>query len=191
MHKRPADARRGPFSTVRSRLFTLITMLRVRYFLIKIIILVTSRCHVKKPRCLSLLKDEAYARGVLLFGKGSVRYTYSSEILLQADLVGSLRASFRRHRRLHRRRRRHRGSLSSAPRRKRAAKGSRISRLPYRRKKVAKSKSRSFLLCAEINATLRERPFCPMTREIFPDRLINVDQQRSANLHKSRCDRTK
>lgn len=44
--------------------FTLITVLRVQYFLIKIIILVTSRCHVKKPRCLSLLKDEAYARAV-------------------------------------------------------------------------------------------------------------------------------
>lgn len=90
MHKRPADARKGPaldWSVVRP--FTLIIMLQVRYFLIKIIILVTSRCHVKEPRCLSLLKDEAYARSVLSLGKGSVKCAYSSEILLQAGLVGS------------------------------------------------------------------------------------------------------
>jgi len=103
LHKRPADARRGPALDRPDlvRPFTLITMLRVRYFLIKIIILVTSRCHVKEPRCLSLLKDEAYARSVPSLGKGSVKCAYSSKILLQAGLVGSrsLRDSSRRHRR--------------------------------------------------------------------------------------------
>lgn len=83
----------GPSRPYGRWLFTLITMLRVRYFLIKIIILVTSRCHVKKPRCLSLLKDEAYARGVPFLGKGSVRCTYSSEISLQAGLVSSFPSS--------------------------------------------------------------------------------------------------
>lgn len=72
LHKLPADAReekRRMEPNDRSRPFTLITMLRVRYFLIKIIILVTSRCHVKKPRCLLLLTDEAYIRDIPYFEK--------------------------------------------------------------------------------------------------------------------------
>lgn len=52
-------------------------MLRVRYFLIKIIILVTSRCHVKKPRCLSLLKDEAYGEFRPAGGRGALSLSFS------------------------------------------------------------------------------------------------------------------
>lgn len=47
---------------------------------------------------------------------------------------------------------------------------------------------------AGMNATLRERStfrLHPMIRRIFPDKVVNVDQQRSVNLHKSRSERTK